>query len=130
LDGLTRQEQIFMLGKFALAVRTGNFLGEKYKTLAAGTVRSTISHVVQTFREKGRPNPTKDANRELSILLSRQFRTYRNDDPKQAQQKALPFSVLDKLAKRQVTELDQSIVQLTIGASFFACRSYEYSKVP
>jgi hypothetical protein len=29
--GLTRQEQILMLGAFAMAVRTGRFLREKYK---------------------------------------------------------------------------------------------------
>jgi len=43
---------------------------------------------------------------------------------------ALPFAVLNELAKRQVTETDKSITQLTIGAAFFACRSCEYSKVP
>jgi hypothetical protein len=46
----------------------------------------------------------------------------------QGQQKALSFSVLDELAKRQVTELDEFIAQLTIGATFFACRSCEYSR--
>ncbi len=66
----------------------------------------------------------------LSILLSRQFRAYRNDDPKQVKQKALPFVVLDELAKRQVTELDRAVVQLTISAAFFACRFCEYLKVP
>jgi hypothetical protein len=34
LDSLTRQEQILMLGAFAMDVRTGRFLGEKYKNLA------------------------------------------------------------------------------------------------
>jgi hypothetical protein len=119
-----------MLGAFAMAVRSGRFSGEKNVTLAEGTVRSAISHVVQTFREKGRPNPTKDADHELSILLSRQFCAYQNNDSKQIQQKAIPFSVLNKLAKRQVTELDKSIAQLTIGAAFFACCSCDYSKVP
>ncbi len=71
------------------------------------------------LRTARRPrSPTKDADHELSILLSRQFCTYRYDEPKQAQQKALPFSVFDELAKRHVTELDQSIAQLTIGAAF------------
>jgi hypothetical protein len=106
-----------------------DFWGEKYKTLAEGTVRSTISHVVQTFREKGRPNPTKYTDHELSILLSRQSRAFRNDDPKQAQQKTLPFLFLNELAKRQVIELDMSIAQLTIGTAFLACPSCEYSKV-
>jgi hypothetical protein len=130
MAGLARQEQILMLGAFAMAVRSGRFFGEKYDTLAEGAVRSTISHVVQTFQEKGRPNPTKDADHELSILLSRQFRAYQNNDPKQIQQKALPFSILDELAKQQMTELYQSIAQLTIGAAFFACHFCEYSEVP
>ena len=72
----------------------------------------------------------KDSDNELSILLLRQFRAFRNEDPTEKQQKALPFSVIDELAKSQVTETDKSIVQLTIGAAIFACRSCEYSKVP
>ncbi len=100
-----------------------DFLQERHEHLAGGTVQGTISHVVQAFRAKGRPNPTKDANSKLSILLSRQFRAYRNVNPKQVQKKALPFAVFDKIAKRQVIELDRAIVQLTIGAAFFACHS-------
>ena len=38
--------------------------------------------------------------------------------------------MLDKLAKRQVTELDIALSQLTIGAAFVACRSCKYSIVP
>ncbi len=37
--------------------------------------------------------------------------------------------MLDELAKRQVTELDRAVAQLTISAAFFACRSCEYLKV-
>ncbi len=98
-----------MLGAFAMAVREGRFLRERHEPLAEGTVRGTISHVVQAFRAKGRSNPTKEADSKLSILLSRQFRAYQNNDPKQVQQKALPFAVFDELAKRQVTELDKAI---------------------
>jgi hypothetical protein len=119
-----------MLGVFAMAVREGRFSPECHKCLAEGTVGSTISHVVQAFRVNGRPNPTKEVDSKLSILLSRQFRAYQNNDPKQVQQKALPFAVFDELAKRQVTELDRAIVQLTISTAFFACCSCEYLKVP
>ena len=66
----------------------------------------------------------------LSVLLSRQSRAYRNDDPKEVQQTALPFIVLKELAKRRVSELDRGVSQLTICAGFFACRSCEYLKVP
>ena len=38
--------------------------------------------------------------------------------------------MLDELAKRQVTELDRAVAQLTISAAFFTCRSCEYVKVP
>ncbi len=115
-----------------MAVREGRFMGDCTEPLVEGTVRGAISHVVQVFRELGRQNSTKDADNMLSILLSRQFRAYRNDDPKEVQQKALPFSILDELGKRRVSELDRAIAQLTISASaaLFACHSCEYLKVP
>jgi hypothetical protein len=94
-----------------MAVRSGKFSDSRFNTLAEGTVRGTISNVVQTFQSLGGQNPTKDTDNELSILLSRQFRAFRNDNPKEKQQKALPFAVLDELTKRQVTEF-------TIGAAF------------
>jgi hypothetical protein len=95
-----------------------------------GTVQGAVSHVVQTFWAAGRQNPTKDDDRELSILSSRQYRTNKNQDPQKVQQKALLFIVLNKLAKHQVAELDIALGQLTIGAAFFACCSCEYSTVP
>ena len=104
-------------------------LGQKIGTLVEGTVRGAVSNVVQAFLAAGRQSPTKDGDNELSILLSQQFRAFQNDDPKEKQEKALPISVLDKLAKRQVTDLDRAITQLTVGAAFFACRSCKYSKV-
>ncbi len=122
MDSLSKQEQILMLGAFAMAVRSGWFSDKKIGTLVERTVRGTISNVVQTFWSSGQQNPTKDADNELSILLSWQFRAFRNVNPKEEQQKALPFSVLDKLAKRQATKTDKGITQLTIGTAFFACR--------
>ncbi len=118
-----------MLGAFAMVVRSRQFLDKKFGTLVEGTVRGTISNVAQTFRLSGRQNPTKDADNKLSILLSRQFRAFRNNDPKEEQQKALPFSMLNELAKCQVTKTDKGITQLTIGTAFFACRLCKYSKV-
>jgi hypothetical protein len=61
-----------MLGAFAMAVREGQFLGYCHEVLVEGTVRGAVSHVVQIFRAVGRQDLTKDDNRELSILLSRQ----------------------------------------------------------
>jgi hypothetical protein len=130
MDQPTQNEQISMLSAFAMAVREGRFSWDCHKVLVVGTVQGAVSHVVQTFRAAGRQKPTKDDDRELSILLSRQYRTYKNKDPQQKQQKALPFIVLDELANCQVTELDIALGQLTIGAASFACRSCKYSTVP
>lgn len=113
-----------------MALRGRRFSRKHHDPLAEGTIRSTISCVVQTFRSAGRPNPTKDDDHELNILLSRQYRSFRNEDPKEKQQKALPIFILAEVAKRQFTETEKAIAQLSIGAFFFACRSCEYLKVP
>ena len=96
LNKFSQVEQNLLLGAFAMAVREGRFTKDRTEPLVEGTVRGTISHVVQAFRESGRQNPSKDADNMLSVLLSRQFRAYRNDDPKEVQQKALPFCVLEE----------------------------------
>jgi hypothetical protein len=38
--------------------------------------------------------------------------------------------VLNKLAKRQVTEMDTALSQFSIGAAFFTCQSCENTMVP
>ncbi len=119
-----------MLGAFAMAVREGRFTHHCSEPLFEGTVQGTISHVEQAFWELGQQNPTKGTENMLSILLSWQFRTYCSNDPKQVPQKSLPFTVLDKLAKRQVTDLDKAIAQLTMSQAFFVCCSCEYWNVP
>ena len=128
LDGLDRLQRIHIIGAFAVAVREGRFSGD-YGTLAEGTVRSTVSYVVSTFRENGRCNPTKDDDLELGFLLHRLYRAFKNADPKIDHQKAVPLSVISELWKRQLTATEQALAQLTIGAYFFACRSCEYLKV-
>ncbi len=95
----TKHEQILLLRAFTLAVRGGRFSDMHCDTLAEGTVRGTTSNMVKTFWSLERQNPSKDADKEFSILLSTQFLTFQNEDPKENQQKALPFSVLNELAK-------------------------------
>ncbi len=130
LMDLSNKSKFSSSGLFGMALREGRFSTSRHETLAKGTVRGTFSHAVQAFWTKGRPNTTKDYNHKLSLLLLRQFRAFQNEVPKEKQQKALPFSVLDKLGKQQVTELDRVITQFIIGAAFFACCSCKYSKVP
>ena len=112
-----------------MAVREGRF-SHNHGTLAEGTVRSTVSYVVSTFREHGRGNPTKDSDLQLGWILHRLFRAFKNDDPKLDHQKAIPVNVIAELGKRQTTETERAIAQLAMGAYFFACRSCEYLQVP
>ena len=91
-----------------MALREGRFSGQAYDQLAASTVQSTISYVAQTFREKGRPNPTRDEDGELGRLLSRQYRAFKNNDPPPVQQKALPACVLREMAKLSITETQRA----------------------
>ena len=113
-----------------MALREGRFSRKPHDTLAEGTVRGAISYVAQTFRENDRPNPTRDNDGKLGQLLSRQYKAFKNKDPKPKQQKALPIGVLRLVAKADVTEPQRAVAQLAIGAFFFACRSCEYLKVP
>ena len=99
-----------------MAMREGRFSGQAYDKLAAGTVQSTISYVAQTFRERGRPNPTKDEDGELGRLLSREYKAYRKQDPNLVQQKALLVCVLQEVAKMRVTENQIAMPQLSIVA--------------
>ncbi len=75
-----------------------------------------------TFWENGRPNPTKDKDLQLSFILQRQYRAFKNADPKVKQQKAIPACIIAEIAKRKLTELQCATLQLTILAFFFAMR--------
>ncbi len=75
-------------------------------------------------------NPTKDEDMELGWILHRLFRAFKNEDPKLEHQKAIPISVISELWKRQNTETEKSLAQLTVATYFFAWHSCEYLKVP
>ena len=129
LDSFTRPQRNKIIGCFAMAMREGRFSHKSHGTLACGTVRNTISSVSQTFREHGRPNPTKDEDLQLSFLLHRQYRAFKNNDPPEKQQQAIPACVIAQLAKLNLTSLQIATSQLTTLAFFFAMRSCEYVKV-
>ena len=129
LDGLDRHGRIKLMGAFAMALREGRFSGSAHAPLVESTIRNTISYVAQTFRENDRSNPTKDEDGELGRLLSRLYRSFRNRDPAEKQQKALPCCILREIANLQATETQRATCQLAIGAFVFAMRSCEYLKV-
>jgi hypothetical protein len=59
MNQLTQNEQISMLGAFAMAVREGQFLQDCYKVLVEGTVQGAVSHVVKTFRVRKKRVPIR-----------------------------------------------------------------------
>ena len=71
-----------------------------------------------------------DDNNEKSIILQRQLRAYKNEDPPPEGQQCLPLSAFKSIHNDRSSPLNETISQLISGALFFACRSCEYSKVP
>ncbi len=130
LGKIPHTSRIKLVGAFAVAMRGARFSGPSYDQLAHCSVTSAISHVCQTFCEHGRPNPSLDNDGKPGFLLQRELRSFKKADPTEKHQKALPMAVISTMAKQQLSELDQSIVQLTGLGMFFAFRSCEYLKVP
>jgi hypothetical protein len=130
LEQLPKQHRRHILRGFAVAMREGRFSRPCDAPLASGTISSAISHVAATFRSHGYPNPSHDKNGALDWNLSCQYRSYKNSDPKEIQQKAIPLSVISLIAKLTKTKTQKATSQLIITALFFACRSCKYLKVP
>jgi len=130
LGELNRSRQNKIMCAFAMAMRQARFSGPSYDRLVEGTIKNTISNVCSTFRENGWPNPTKDGDGQPSFLLSRLYRAFRNDDPNQEQQKAVPPCVILSIARLNQSELQLAMGQLVRVSFFFAMRSREYVKVP
>jgi hypothetical protein len=68
-----------IIGSFAMAVRQGRFSTNAYDTLALGTVWKYHPDISATG-ENGQQNPTKDNDLQLSFILLRQFRAFKNAD--------------------------------------------------
>ncbi len=93
LDGMPRQHKLAIIGAFTVAIRKGRFSRQSDAPLAKNTVSNTVNAVAATFRENGREDPHRDAERHVGRLLQRQLRSYSRNDPKEKQQKALPVCV-------------------------------------
>ncbi len=132
LESLDREQGTYILGAFGVAIREGRFSTRKNAaTLASLSVTSTISHVAAAFKRNGLKNPTHDDEGNLAWILARQYRAYKNDDPKEIPEKAIPLCVISLVALKTSTKKQLATTQLLkIGAFFFAMRSCEYLQVP
>jgi hypothetical protein len=132
LRGFTHHERQPLLGAFAHRVRSNEWSKSSRgnDNLVAGTCRAAIDAVCQAFRAAGWEDPGKDTNGNLAFVLQRQMRGYKNNDPAEQPQKAIPFGLLMKMIYRKTKDaLRLRFQQLSHMAFFFAMRSCEYLKV-
>ncbi len=113
-----------------MAVCEGRFLRPGDGPLAKKSVTNTINAVAATFRENGREDPHRDAERNVGRLLQWQLRLYAKNDPKEKQQKDLPLCVHRLILSSQSTELRCATGEIPAAVHFWAMRLCEYSKVP
>jgi hypothetical protein len=79
----------------------GNFCG----SMMLVWLKAQSNAVAATFRENGHGDPKKDAKNNGSRLLWRQLRSYKKDNPKETQQKALSVCILRLILSSKSTEL-------------------------
>ncbi len=126
LTSLSCQQKIQFVRAFAVAIRDARFSRNTSATLALMSVKSAIGHVVAAFWSKGHPNPTRDSEGLLAFPLSCQYRSYKNCNPKEVQQKAIPLCILSAITLKDSTKTQVATSQLILGVFFFACQSCKY----
>ncbi len=129
LTNFTRDQQTRLIGAFAMAVQEARFSGPFTKRLAASTVKDTLQYQCAAFLKSGNSNPTFDKDHQLALLLQQQFRAFKNADPAENHQKAIPMSVISEINKRNSSALKRATAQLVTITIFFAMCSCEYLKV-
>jgi hypothetical protein len=85
-----------------------------------------MQYVCATFQENGYPNPSINDDKQPAFNLQQEFRSFKNTDPKEMHQKAIPISVISELIHRDSTKLEQAIGKLATVGIFFAMRSCKY----
>ena len=98
--------------------------------MVASTVCAAVDNVSQTFREYDHGDPRLDESGKTARILSQQLKGYKEEDPDERQEKAIPLSFLREMHRIAISDLDKAIANLCIGAIFFCMRSCEYTKVP
>ncbi len=110
LNNFSWHARIKLLGAFAMAMREVRFSRSSHVRLDNSSIKSSIAHVCQTFREHGQPNPSLDDDGKSGFLLQRELKAFKKEDPAENHQKAIPMSVILALAKQQISKLDRAIV--------------------
>jgi hypothetical protein len=94
-----------------LALGKGRFSGPAYDQLVEYTVSGTISYLFATFQENGFPNPSLNKDARTGFLLQQLHQKFKNADPAEKHQKAIPMCVIAKIGKKTLSELSIAISQ-------------------
>jgi len=129
LEDFEQHHKVTILSAFAHTVREAEYSRQKISRLGSDSVRNTVDHVAQTFRNHQRRDPRLDGDGKPSSLLLYQYKAYKSEDPPPVQQKALPGCILRQLYQHKSTERLKAIADLCTCAFFFAMRSCEYLSV-
>ena len=97
--------------------------------MVAGTVSKTLSCLATTFQNDNKGDPRLSADGKTDVFLTAMARSFKAEDPKERQQKAVTPEVLAYLYTiPKDEEFAQLLVDIINGTYFFACRSCEYSQ--
>ena len=100
--------------------------GKDGKPFSCGYIQNTIGNLSQSFRLAGRADPRLDDQGLTYLTLSNLYRSYKNEDPPQQHEKAIPLSLLSFLLSSVSSTLDKETVPLLIVVLFFCMRRGEY----
>ena len=123
LDELPKLAISYLLSCFVQAEREASCSYKSRTRVVTGSVRSTVDNVAKTFRDYGRSDPRLDCDGKVARILSKQYTGYKNQDPPEKQQKAIPACVIKTICENRATELSRVIGDLSVIALFFAMRS-------
>ena len=103
LKSFSKHQRIRIIGAFALSLREGRFSGPAYDRLVESTISSSVSYVCTTFRENGYLNPSLDDDARTGFLLQRLYRGFKNADPAEKHQKAVPMCVIAEIGQKAIS---------------------------
>ena len=82
------------------------------------TVKTVVDDVSKAFREHDKLDPRLDADSKTSQIVQQQYKGYKETDPTESYQKAIPMSMLRKLFTDSSTQSEQALGTLAIGVIF------------
>jgi hypothetical protein len=67
---------------------------------------------MHNLQRKWLPKPTFDDNAKSGFILQQLYQAFRNADPAEEHQKAIPMSVISELGKKTILELSTAVLNL------------------